>query len=478
MALTKIDDRGLNTPIDLLDNEKIRFGTGNDLEIYHNGTNSWLSNVTGDINISNIHNNSDDIWIRTTDDFGIQVNKTENGLFVYANGSCELYYDNGKKFETTSTGTLVGGIIQAKQNSGNAAQTLLKLTNNDTTASGETGQTADIEFEFTDNTNTTYKAAKIGAYKAADWVGNVDYDAGLKFFTVNNSASFENTYTERLAITENGELKIPDNGKFVAGTGGDLEIWHNGTNSYIDNITGVLHLRVNTNENALAAVPNAEVALYYDEAKKFETTSAGVAVGGTGKATLHVKAHDNNWEAGLLLEDNTGNDGWNFHPESSDASLMIGYNDDTTAALTSQSATSIIRLRSAGGICFGSDTAAANALDDYEEGTWTPSATSGTFTTGTGTYTKIGRLVTAYFVIEVHSTTSGNYMQFNGLPFTNVGNAGENMSSIAYNETGNVMRIYVTGSGVAGLFWNDSTSFFTYANCSGDRIRGGVSYFA
>ena len=33
MALTKVDDRGLKTPIDLLDNEKIRLGTGNDLEI-------------------------------------------------------------------------------------------------------------------------------------------------------------------------------------------------------------------------------------------------------------------------------------------------------------------------------------------------------------------------------------------------------------------------------------------------------------
>ena len=46
MALTKIDDRGLTTPIDLLDNEKIRFGTGNDLEIYHDGSNGWLKNGT------------------------------------------------------------------------------------------------------------------------------------------------------------------------------------------------------------------------------------------------------------------------------------------------------------------------------------------------------------------------------------------------------------------------------------------------
>ena len=45
MALTTIDDRGLKTPIDLLDNEKIRFGTGNDVEIYHDG-NSYITNTT------------------------------------------------------------------------------------------------------------------------------------------------------------------------------------------------------------------------------------------------------------------------------------------------------------------------------------------------------------------------------------------------------------------------------------------------
>ena len=50
MALTKIDDRGLKTPIDLLDNEKIRFGTGNDLEIFHNASNSVINDTgTGDL---------------------------------------------------------------------------------------------------------------------------------------------------------------------------------------------------------------------------------------------------------------------------------------------------------------------------------------------------------------------------------------------------------------------------------------------
>ena len=43
MALTKIDDRGLKTPIDLLDNEKIRFGTDIDLQIYSDNSNAIIT---------------------------------------------------------------------------------------------------------------------------------------------------------------------------------------------------------------------------------------------------------------------------------------------------------------------------------------------------------------------------------------------------------------------------------------------------
>jgi len=77
------------------------------------------------------------------------------------------------------------------------------------------------------------------------------------------------------------------------------------------------------------------------------------------------------------------------------------------------------------GICFGTDTAEANALDDYEEGTWTPTWTSegGTVNTNTsytrGTYTKVGRQVTVYARLYTNSVSSPTgYIQINGLPFT------------------------------------------------------------
>jgi hypothetical protein len=76
------------------------------------------------------------------------------------------------------------------------------------------------------------------------------------------------------------------------------------------------------------------------------------------------------------------------------------------------------------GLCFGSDTAAANALDDYEEGTWTATHTAAANITGTPTYsqttyTKIGRIVILQMRIDVNVTNANttSYVVFSGAPF-------------------------------------------------------------
>ena len=90
----------------------------------------------------------------------------------------------------------------------------------------------------------------------------------------------------------------------------------------------------------------------------------------------------------------------------------------------------IMRI-TANGITFGGDTAAANALDDYEEGTWTPvvadAATGGNLCTMSGpiytfgSYTKVGRMVHIQGCIRitgVTGVTTANVAYITGLPFT------------------------------------------------------------
>jgi hypothetical protein len=62
-----------------------------------------------------------------------------------------------------------------------------------------------------------------------------------------------------------------------------------------------------------------------------------------------------------------------------------------------------------------------NTLDDYEEGTWTPSDASGaglTFTSVGGKYVKVGSVVHAWGVLVYPSTSNGAAASVGGLPFT------------------------------------------------------------
>jgi len=98
-------------------------------------------------------------------------------------------------------------------------------------------------------------------------------------------------------VTLQANLDLQDNDKILLGTGDDLEIYHNGTGSYITNTTGELQISGGgstlfiqgvTNENAIKVVPNGTVELYYDNSKKLETSATGVTVTGTLNATTAV----------------------------------------------------------------------------------------------------------------------------------------------------------------------------------------------
>ena len=88
----------LSNPLDLADNHKIRLGTGNDLNIYHTGTQSRIENSgTGELRIQ-----GDTIQI---------TDKEANDMHIQCvhDGRTEIYFDNSKKFETASGGVALTG---------------------------------------------------------------------------------------------------------------------------------------------------------------------------------------------------------------------------------------------------------------------------------------------------------------------------------------------------------------------------------
>jgi hypothetical protein len=197
----------------------------------------------------------------------------------------------------------------------------------------------------------------------------------------NNDIKFQSNGSEVASIDQAGVIVSAggsthaDNVKAKFGTGNDLEIFHDGTNSKVYS-PGDLLLESNSNillkrnesggATMLKAVIDGAVELYHDNTKKFETIAGGARI-------------------------------------------------------------------PSGGLLFGSDTAAANALDDYEEGSFTPALTfggnaGGDFATGTnvGFYTKIGNFV--HFCLRTTLTNKGSSTgntTMGGLPFAVGGTTGQ-----------------------------------------------------
>ena len=105
------------------------------------------------------------------------------------------------------------------------------------------------------------------------------------------SASDTKFATTPTGVNVTGNATFGDNGKAIFGASSDLQIYHDGNNSFIqDSGTGDLIVRASNNlylqsyagaENYLTASTNGAVTLYYDNAPKLATTSTGIDVTGT-----------------------------------------------------------------------------------------------------------------------------------------------------------------------------------------------------
>ena len=182
------------------DNNKAIFGAGSDLQLYHDGTHSYIyENGTGSLRV------------RATE-FDVQQVSNGNSIFRSDGSSAQLLENGTVRLETTSTGI--------------------------------------------------------------DVTGNIIFDGG----------------------TTSADINFGDNDRAKFGAGNDLQIWHSGTSSNIqDSGTGNLNISADqlvvynagASEKKAEFTSNGAVDLYYDNVKKFETTSYGVDISGSVVADTH-----------------------------------------------------------------------------------------------------------------------------------------------------------------------------------------------
>ena len=131
-----------------------------------------------------------------------------------------------------------------------------------------------------------------------------------------------------------------------------------------------------------------------------------------------------------------------------------------------------LRLTQAG-IQFNNDTADANSLDDYEEGTWTPvvklGETANSYSAGGGVYTKIGRVVYIQCTMTGITKSGSGALTVAGLPFA-VG-----VSTTFRDVQGTLRWGSITSSGIIYPYFNQTSTYMILQNFGSSGYTGGIS---
>ena len=109
---------------------------------------------------------------------------------------------------------------------------------------------------------------------------NVTSLGTLTGLTISGDTTFTGASANIIFDKSDNSIGFADNAKATFGNSGDLDIFHNGTNSIIQNSTGSFKILLNSDDNAIIADQDGAVELYHDNSKKLQTQSGGVRVFG------------------------------------------------------------------------------------------------------------------------------------------------------------------------------------------------------
>ena len=340
------------------DNDKAIFGDGSDLQIYHDGTHSYVDDSSGTGRL-----------ILKTDYLEVQ-NAAGNEAILggIQDGAVSLFYNGNTKLATTSTGINVTGTVNAVKADIDIS-TNARLTINDIISEVGDGNVA-LQAQ-----NSAGSALKPMGFRAED----------IRFATGS---------TERMRLDSSGNLLVgKTTGAFAtAGT----------------KIAPLGQVEITAASDGSLALGRTGSYGYIQRFYKDSVIAGYIgSYSGSGSNQFYISGADTGFKFNSTV-DIIGPS--NANGDTRDNAISLG-----------DSGGRFKDLYLGGGIYLGG-TGSANKLDDYEEGTWTPSPATGSWTVHSARYTKVGRLVNCSF--KVTATVGGTGGDITGLPFTALDGSG------------------------------------------------------
>ena len=301
----------LDSHLQLADSCNIKIGTGDDLQLYHNGSHSYIED-----------SGTGNLYIRSSNT-RMQSSAGEDQIILVEDGSVELYYNGVKKFQTESYGNQAFGEFFIGDGDGTDASNHIRIGNGGDLKIHHDGTRNIIDAATSKNIDFYYGGAQ------QFWFGNAEFKGidnkkiilgtgdDLQIYHDGSNSIINDAGTGSLRIAHDGNnhwefgdaaFKGNDGRVIILGDSSDLRIYHSTVNRFDSYGKNNEFINKDTDgsvaEYMVKMVPNGATELYYDGSKKLETLTSGVLV---SDWLLELKAGSGSWAYLRLTGDNGAN---------------------------------------------------------------------------------------------------------------------------------------------------------------------------
>ena len=185
------------------------------------------------------------------------------------------------------------GVLKIRNSANNAWVTLLQL---DGTLTLEDGSASAPALGFRDDLNTgifssaadnlditTGGTTRVNVSSTGINVTGTVVDDGA---THDGDVTFTGASANIVFDKSDNQLEFADNAKAEFGTGGDFEIYHDGTDNHIVSTNGQINIQTSSTENSIQCIPDAQVKLFYNNVLQVSTSSTGITFEDSKKANF------------------------------------------------------------------------------------------------------------------------------------------------------------------------------------------------